>query len=101
MQSHARVAVTGGGVVGRSVLYHFVRLGGRDVMLIERPDLISSSTWHAAGGFHILNADTRWFARRSGAIRRLAAALAITIAVICVQLLIFVLIQILKRENQH
>ena len=58
MQSTTRVAVIGGGVVGCSVLYHLTRLGWSDVMLIERSELTSGSTWHAAGGFHTLNGDT-------------------------------------------
>ena len=49
MQSHVRVAVIGGGVVGCSVLYHLTRLGWRDVMLIERSESTSGSTWRAAG----------------------------------------------------
>lgn len=58
MKSHVRVAVIGGGVVGASVLYHLTKLGWQDVVLIERSELTSGSTWHAAGGFHTLNADT-------------------------------------------
>ncbi len=58
MKSHAQVAVIGGGVVGCSVLYHLTKLGWKDVVLIERSELTSGSTWHAAGGFHTLNADT-------------------------------------------
>jgi dimethylglycine dehydrogenase len=58
MKSHVRVAVIGGGVVGCSVLYHLTKLGWKDVLLIERSELTSGSTWHAAGGFHTLNADT-------------------------------------------
>ena len=57
MRSHARVAVIGGGVVGCSVLYHLTKLGWRDVVLIERDELTSGSTWHAAGGMHTLNSD--------------------------------------------
>ena len=57
MKSHVRVAVIGGGVVGCSVLYHLTKLGWSDVLLIERSELTSGSTWHAAGGFHTLNAD--------------------------------------------
>src|SRR3546814_7989765 len=57
MKSHARVVVIGGGVVGCSVLYHLTKLGWTDVMLIERSELTSGSTWHAAGGMHTLNAD--------------------------------------------
>ena len=57
MKSHAQVAVIGGGVVGCSVLYHLTKFGWTDVVLIERSELTSGSTWHAAGGFHTLNAD--------------------------------------------
>jgi len=57
MRSHVRVVVIGGGVVGCSVLYHLTKFGWPDVMLIERSELTSGSTWHAAGGFHTLNAD--------------------------------------------
>lgn len=58
MKTHAQVVVIGGGVVGCSVLYHLTKLGWSDVLLIERSELTSGSTWHAAGGFHTLNADT-------------------------------------------
>ena len=58
MKTTARVIVVGGGVVGCSVLYHLTKLGWSDVMLLERSDLTSGSTWHAAGGFHTLNGDT-------------------------------------------
>jgi dimethylglycine dehydrogenase len=49
--------VIGGGVVGASVLYHLARAGWTDALLIERSELTSGSSWHAAGGFHTLNAD--------------------------------------------
>jgi dimethylglycine dehydrogenase len=58
MKTHAQVVVIGGGVVGCSVIYHLTKLGWKDVVLIERSELTSGSTWHAAGGFHTLNADT-------------------------------------------
>ena len=57
MKEHARAVVVGGGVVGCSVLYHLARAGWTDVMLIERAELTSGSSWHAAGGFHTLNGD--------------------------------------------
>jgi len=57
MKTHARVAVIGGGVVGASVLYHLAKAGWKDVVLIERDELTSGSTWHAAGGMHTLNGD--------------------------------------------
>ncbi len=57
MKSHYRVVVIGGGVVGASVLYHLAKYGWTDVCLIERSVLTAGSSWHAAGGFHALNAD--------------------------------------------
>ena len=57
MRSQARVVVIGGGVVGASVLYHLTKRGWKDVVLVERDELTSGSTWHAAGGFHTLNGD--------------------------------------------
>ena len=57
MKTQARVVVIDGGVVGCSVLYHLTKFGWRDVLLVERSELTSGSTWHAAGGFHTLNAD--------------------------------------------
>jgi dimethylglycine dehydrogenase len=57
MKSHAGVVVIGGGVVGASVLYHLARGGWTDVMLLERDELTSGSTWHAAGGMHTINGD--------------------------------------------
>ncbi|MGH7103142.1 MAG: NAD(P)/FAD-dependent oxidoreductase [Acetobacteraceae bacterium] len=47
--AHARVAVIGGGVVGTSALYHLARMGWTDLVLLERNELTSGSTWHAAG----------------------------------------------------
>lgn len=57
MKSHYRAVVIGGGVVGCSVLYHLAKAGWSDVLLIERSELTSGSSWHAAGGFHTLNGD--------------------------------------------
>ncbi|MEM7653729.1 MAG: FAD-dependent oxidoreductase, partial [Pseudomonadota bacterium] len=57
MKDKAQVVVIGGGVVGCSVLYHLTKFGWKDVVLIERSELTSGSTWHAAGGFHTLNGD--------------------------------------------
>ncbi|SNR59045.1 GcvT family protein [Puniceibacterium sediminis] len=69
MQTTTRVAVIGGGVVGCSVLYHLTKLGWSDVMLLERSELTSGSTWHAAGGFHTLNGDTNMAALQGYTIR--------------------------------
>ena len=57
MKSHAQVVVIGGGVVGCSVLFHLARFGWTDVVLLERDELTSGSTWHAAGGMHTINGD--------------------------------------------
>jgi len=56
MKSRARVAVIGGGVVGVSALYHLARKGwGEDAVLIEKGELTSGSTWHAAGLLPLFN----------------------------------------------
>jgi dimethylglycine dehydrogenase len=55
MKSHARVVVIGGGVVGVSTLYHLTRKGWSDVVLLERTELTSGSTWHAAGLLPLFN----------------------------------------------
>src|SRR5579885_3260361 len=57
MKSHTQVAVIGGGVVGARVLYHLTKGGWKDAVLIERAELTSGSTWHAAGGMHTVNGD--------------------------------------------
>ena len=58
MDSHVRVAVIGGGVIGCSTLYHLAHLGWTDIALFERSELTSGSTWHAAAGFGVLHDDT-------------------------------------------
>ena len=55
MREHARVVVIGGGVVGVSTLYHLVKKGWSDVVLCERKELTSGSTWHAAGLLPLYN----------------------------------------------
>ena len=57
MTKRYRAVVIGGGVVGCSVLYHLAKAGWTDVALVERSELTSGSSWHAAGGFHTLNGD--------------------------------------------
>jgi len=57
MKTHTKAVVIGGGVVGCSVLFHLARAGWKDILLIERSELTSGSSWHAAGGFHTLNSD--------------------------------------------
>ncbi len=49
LPDRARVVIIGGGVVGCSVAYHLTKLGWRDVVLLERKQLTSGTTWHAAG----------------------------------------------------
>ena len=57
MKASARAVVIGGGVVGASVLYHLAKAGWSDVLLVERSELTSGSTWHAAGGMHTFNGE--------------------------------------------
>ena len=78
MKTTTQVAVIGGGVVGCSVLYHLTKLGWSDVTLIERSDLTSGSTWHAAGGFHTLNGDTNMAALQGYTIKLYKELEAIT-----------------------
>ena len=49
MKTHVKALVVGGGAVGTSIAYHLARAGWSDVMLLERDELTSGSTWHAAG----------------------------------------------------
>jgi dimethylglycine dehydrogenase len=58
MKTHARVVVIGGGAVGCSALYHLAKLGWTDAVLLERDELTSGSTWHAAG--NCPNFSTSW-----------------------------------------
>ncbi|PLS21999.1 GcvT family protein [Neptunicoccus cionae] len=55
MKSHAQAVVIGGGLVGCSILYHLAKLGWKDVVLLERDELTSGSTWHAAANLHGLH----------------------------------------------
>jgi dimethylglycine dehydrogenase len=57
MKASARAVVIGGGVVGASVLYHLSKIGWSDVLLLEKSELTSGSTWHAAGGMHTFNGE--------------------------------------------
>ena len=49
MDQRARVVIVGGGVMGVSLLYHLAKAGWTDCVLIEKAELTSGSTWHAAG----------------------------------------------------
>ncbi|MCU0932611.1 MAG: FAD-dependent oxidoreductase [Serpentinimonas sp.] len=49
LPSHARIVIVGGGVIGTSIAYHLAKLGCSDVVLLERDQLTSGTTWHAAG----------------------------------------------------
>ena len=55
MRTHAQAVVIGGGVIGCSILYHLTKLGWTDVVLLERNELTSGSTWHAAANIHGLH----------------------------------------------
>jgi dimethylglycine dehydrogenase len=57
MESHTRVVIIGGGVVGCSILFHLVRFGWKDTVLLERNELTSGSSWHAAGQIHTISSD--------------------------------------------
>ena len=49
MRDQARVVVVGGGMMGVGLLYHLAEEGWTDVMLVEKGEMTSGSTWHAAG----------------------------------------------------
>ncbi|MEL6953920.1 MAG: FAD-dependent oxidoreductase [Pseudomonadota bacterium] len=55
MRMHVRALVVGGGAVGAGIAYHLARAGWDDVMLLERDELTSGSTWHAAGLLPLFN----------------------------------------------
>ena len=55
MKTHAQAVVIGGGLIGCSILYHLTKLGWKDVVLLERDELTSGSTWHAAANLHGLH----------------------------------------------
>ncbi len=55
MKTKTKVVVVGGGVVGVSALYHLAKKGWNDVVLVERKELTSGSTWHAAGLLPLFN----------------------------------------------
>ncbi|GMG83939.1 FAD-dependent oxidoreductase [Paralimibaculum aggregatum] len=57
LPSHARVVVIGGGVVGCSILFHLAKFGWKDAVLLERDELTSGSSWHAAGQIHTISSD--------------------------------------------
>ena len=57
MNSHAKVVIIDGGVVGCSILFHLAKHGWKDVMLLERSELTSDSSWHAAGQIHTISSD--------------------------------------------
>ncbi|WP_292288324.1 FAD-dependent oxidoreductase [Marivita sp.] len=58
MKTHAQAVVIGGGVIGCSILYHLAKAGWTDVVLLERDELTSGSTWHAAANIHGLHDST-------------------------------------------
>ncbi|MCZ6669156.1 MAG: FAD-dependent oxidoreductase, partial [Gammaproteobacteria bacterium] len=55
MKTHAQAVVIGGGLIGCSILYHLAKMGWTDSVLLERDELTSGSTWHAAAGIHGLH----------------------------------------------
>jgi len=57
LPGHTKVAIIGGGVVGCSILYHLSKFGWKDTILLERDELTSGSSWHAAGQIHTISSD--------------------------------------------
>ncbi len=57
MEKNVKVIVIGGGVVGCSILYHLAKFGLKDCILLERKELTSGSSWHAAGNVHVISND--------------------------------------------
>jgi len=57
METHAKVVVIGGGVVGCSILFHLAKFGLKNCVLLERKELTSGSSWHAAGNVHVISND--------------------------------------------
>ncbi len=57
MKTHAKVVIIGGGVVGCSILFHLAKFGWKEVVLLERNELTSGSSWHAAGQIHTISSD--------------------------------------------
>ena len=57
METHAKVVIIGGGVVGCSILFHLAKFGLKDCILLERKELTSGSSWHAAGNVHVISND--------------------------------------------
>ena len=55
MKTHVKACVVGGGAVGASIAYHLAKAGWKDVVLLERDELTSGSTWHAAGLLPLFN----------------------------------------------
>ena len=64
MKSHATVVIVGGGAVGVSTLYHLAMAGVTDTLLVEKNELTSGSTWHAAG--NIPTYANSWSGMRAG-----------------------------------
>lgn len=58
MRTHAQAVVIGGGLIGCSILYHLAKHGWTDCVLLERDELTSGSTWHAAANIHGLHDST-------------------------------------------
>ena len=57
METQAKVVIIGGGVVGCSILFHLAKFGLKDCVLLERSELTSGSSWHAAGNVHVISSD--------------------------------------------
>ena len=65
MKKHAKVVVIGGGGVGCSILFHLAKFGLKDCILLERKELTSGTSWHAAGNVHVISNDPSGIKMRS------------------------------------
>ena len=55
MKTHVKCLIVGGGAVGAGIAYHLAKYGWNDIVLVERDELTSGSTWHAAGLLPLFN----------------------------------------------
>jgi sarcosine dehydrogenase len=81
MKDQARVVIIGGGIIGCSTAYHLAQMGWEDVVLVEKAELTSGSTWHAAGLVGQLRSDrnlTRMLQYSVGLYERLEAETGLT-----------------------
>ena len=69
MHEQAKIVIIGGGIAGCSALYHLAQMGCTDVLLLERDELTSGSTWHAAGNVPTYSTCLLYTSRTAGPAR--------------------------------